>query len=311
MKNLIKKLEAESLQKNIDQLTGRSELQNAIKAANVARSYQENLDKIMSSSAAQSALTALSAVNAHQERLDKLMSSSVAQNALKALSATSSYQNTIEKLVSSSSFQNAVDTFSKHPNLWQHLDWHEYSEGGIATHELQDTDLDDANTERQLQLIGEASDLNSVSIAISNLSPKIKYIFIVFFLFLLSRAIAITDNIAANIITPHVEKLINDPSTTERKKVKQLKSLSLDELDLSNLRFITTEHLLLRESPSTKSEIKEELRFGQVVTMLSKQRNWMEIYYEDGDGKIHVCPEETEGQRRAGKGPGNKDESLQ
>jgi hypothetical protein len=309
MKNMFKKLEAESLQKNIDQFTGRSELQNALKATNAVHSYQEKLDKLMGSSAALNAWKSMSAVNSYQEKLDKLMGSSAALNAWKsmsavnsyqenldklmgssaalsainALNASNSYQKTIDQLVGSNSFQNAVEAFTKQPDLWKTLEWIAHPDEKANIYELQDTDLDEANTERQLQQVGEARDSNSFAKAFLNLPPWIQFVLLSFILHLI---LPVAQNVLANLVTPHVEKLLSNPVVSEREKIKQLKKFCLDELDLSNLRFIKTERLFLRENPSTTSNIKDELRLGQVVTVINKQRNWTEISYSYENGEL-------------------------
>jgi uncharacterized protein YgiM (DUF1202 family) len=222
----------------------------------------------------------MSAASSYQKSIAESMNPSFFQNLTKTMSAASLYQKSIDEIIGKNHFQQAVNAFAEQSNLLAALDIVAHSDEVFGPN-LVEYDLD-----HQLQEIGAAKDTASFVKAFSNLSPKFKYILIFIFFALLNRAVSIADNVTANIITPHVEKLINNPEATEREKVKKLRTFGLDGLDLSNLRFVTTEHLLLRENPSTSSEIKDELRLGQVVTVINKQRNWMEISYADEDESI-------------------------
>lgn len=107
-------------------------------------------------------------------------------------------------------------------------------------------------------------------------------------IFLNTIAIPILISISANLLTSHVEKVIQDSDKSERQKLKEIRQLPLkvENIETSGLRFITAEHVRLREGPSTKSQILDDLKQGQIVTVLSKKRNWIEIKYEYGEGDI-------------------------
>lgn len=268
---------ANSYQENIDKLMGGGAIQSALKVINAASSYQEDINKLMGGSTIRSALKAIHAASTYQENIDKLMCGSAIQSAMKVISATSANQKILDQIISNNSFQKAIAVLTEQANLLSALD--------VVAHsnELPDTDLIEYDIDRQLQEIGKAKDSGSFLNIFSKLHPAIQTLLVFIILHLL---LPITQNITANLITPHVEKIISNPESTEREKVRQLKAFSLDELDLSNLRFVTTELLIVRESPSTSSKVKDELRFGQIVTMVNKQRNWMEISYTYKDGEI-------------------------
>jgi uncharacterized protein YgiM (DUF1202 family) len=195
---------------------------------------------------------------------------------MNAINATSSYQHTLDKIIGKTSFLKAFDVLTEQANLLAALDAVAHS------NEIPDTVLVEHDIDIQLQAIAVAGDSDSFVKAFSKLSPVIKVIL----LFFVMQLLAVSQNIVANIVTPHVEKLISNPEITDREKIKKLKVFSFDGLDLSKLRFVTTERLLLRESPSSNSEIKNELKLGQIVSVIEKHRNWMEISYEDEDGEI-------------------------
>jgi hypothetical protein len=95
------------------------------------------------------------------------------------------------------------------------------------------------------------------------------------------------NSISATLLTPIVESYLSDSESPNREKIKDIKRLPqiLDEVTTDNIRFITANNIRLRENPSTKSDILDEIALGQVVTVLSKRRNWIEIMYEYEHGE--------------------------
>jgi len=97
------------------------------------------------------------------------------------------------------------------------------------------------------------------------------------------------NSISANLLTPIVETYLEENTTSERNKIKAIKNipLSMVSINTDNLRFITGNNVRLRIEPSTNSEILDELVLGQVVTIVSKHRNWIEVMYKyEGSGSI-------------------------
>lgn len=86
---------------------------------------------------------------------------------------------------------------------------------------------------------------------------------------------------------PVIESYLQDDKLSNREKVKGIKEtpLLLNNVTTDGLRFITGNGVLLRSKPSTKSEILDELLLGQVVTVLSKDRNWIEVTYKYENGE--------------------------
>jgi len=116
----------------------------------------------------------------------------------------------------------------------------------------------------------------------SNFPPFIQAIF---FYFLIHIFIPQVNSISANLLTPIVESFLENNDSPNRYKIKEIKSLSLplQDVNTSDLRFITGDNVRLRAYHSTNSKILDELTLGQVVNVLSKRRNWIEVMYEYGD----------------------------
>ena len=95
-------------------------------------------------------------------------------------------------------------------------------------------------------------------------------------------------SVSSNIVTPHVQNYLNFvENKSSREMVAEIKKLPTDKVDIvtTHLRFITGNNVRLREEPSTKSIIVDELAFGQVVKIISKEKNWIEVSYSYGDNE--------------------------
>lgn len=107
--------------------------------------------------------------------------------------------------------------------------------------------------------------------------------------FVVSVVLPIMQSIAGNLITPYVDEYIHGkPAVQQCVQVREIKKLSMGELgvELRDYRFSTVKTLALRETPSARARQTGELSFGQVVTVVSVQRDWTEVMYEYGDGQM-------------------------
>lgn len=157
---------------------------------------------------------------------------------------------------------------------------------------VSDISLDDMNTvsiendlEAAADQLDKVEDGKSFFTVFSKLHPTVQ----TFLCFLIFHVILQQLNsISANLLTPKVESLLESNKAPDREKIREIKQipLSLSEVNTNHLRFITGNNVRLRAHPSTKSEILDELAFGQIVTVLSKERNWIEVTYEYENGEI-------------------------
>ncbi|HJS15911.1 MAG TPA: SH3 domain-containing protein [Rheinheimera sp.] len=137
------------------------------------------------------------------------------------------------------------------------------------------------NTESEFASIENRA--NFVSI-FSSLPPSIQAIL---FYFLIHIFLPQINSISANLLTPLVDNYLQANVKSDRQKIKEIKNIPLSLMDVNtdDLRFITGNNVHLRARPSTNSQIYDELVLGQVVTVLSKQKNWIEVMYSYDDGK--------------------------
>ena len=96
------------------------------------------------------------------------------------------------------------------------------------------------------------------------------------------------NNISSNLISPYVFEYIDSNVKTEKDIVKVIKraDLGIPNFAKSDLRFISGSNVRLREKPSTSSNILDELDLGQVVFVVSKKRNWIEVMYKYENNEV-------------------------
>ena len=148
-------------------------------------------------------------------------------------------------------------------------------------------DIDNVSNdfEKAAKYLYNTPDSNSFFQIFSKLPNLIKTLFL---FLILNVFLSQINSISANLLTPMVESYLMINKLSSREKINSIKRLPLtiDKVDTQSLRFITGNNVLLRKSHSRKSEIIDEMTLGQVVTVLSKKRNWIEIKYEYDDGEV-------------------------
>jgi hypothetical protein len=211
----------------------------------------------------------------------------------KVLDSFSSNQLAIEKAVASiaqpSAIQKALDSLNSHQSavakLMESVGNSSAIENMLASLDSQDFENIDDELAIAADQLNETDTPNSYLSVFKNLPPTIQAIF---FYILLNVIIPQINSISANILTPVVSSYLQESDLTKREDVKNIKDFPryLDNVQVDGLRFITGDNVRLREGPSTKSDILDELVLGQVVSILSKDRNWIEVMYEYEDGEV-------------------------
>jgi hypothetical protein len=133
--------------------------------------------------------------------------------------------------------------------------------------------------------ISEVEDAKSFLAVYKKIPPWFQ---IVLLFFILNVFLPNVNSITANLLTPMIKSYLFESNASNREKIKNIKKLPLaiENIDTTNLRFISAENVILRKRPSIKSEILDLTVLGQVVTVVSKKRNWIEIKYKYEDGEI-------------------------
>lgn len=110
---------------------------------------------------------------------------------------------------------------------------------------------------------------------------------IVFF-FILMQTYDMTKGITINLITPSVASYVFNSNISKTQKINHIKNIpiTMKNIDTTNLRFISGEHVYLRRSSSVDSNVLDITQFGQVVTVISKRKNWIEVEYKNENDEI-------------------------
>ena len=107
---------------------------------------------------------------------------------------------------------------------------------------------------------------------------------------IMSFAIPITNNIAANLLTPIVQSYIDDFMRSDTDKIRDIQKAPIQilstKIHTDNLRFITGNNVNVRSDPSKKSDRLDQLMLGKIVEVVSKEKNWIEISYKQDENII-------------------------
>ena len=187
-----------------------------------------------------------------------------------------------EKLIKVDSFSNAVSALSNPVCFNAAVE-------SIATFEdyegLSLTDINKSIDENESQFRKIESDKSFIDI-FTNLPVYIRTLIIVIFIYIFLPQV---NSITANLLTPHVENFLsNNPHYTKREKISAIKKLPtiIPVAHTEGLRFITGNNVRLRRGPSTRTVILDELVLGQIVAVISKKKNWIEVEYQYDNGEL-------------------------
>ena len=203
-------------------------------------------------------------------------------NVLQNTMGISAFQDIAKSIANSSTFVNAVETYAnplKHPAPY----------GGINIDSIfpsyreqyLNSEFDVNIVGQQLAAIGASTDSQTFFDVFQKLPEQIQRVFLVIFHHVLWPIII--GVIINTIITPYIDQF-KSGKETKQETIKNIKSIPHDELDLTNICFINVNRLSLRIEPNKKSEVLDQLHFGQIVIIMSKQPHWIEIHYISKNG---------------------------
>lgn len=276
----------QTLQKAFEPLAGIHELRDSIteKVAAGLGSYEairKSMDTSFLSHVARQAPLPLLGLNSLQESLGFRMSS--VQSALKALHHSKIFSDAdyMEKAIgvfsSSKAFRDSIVSLN-YDGVFQEALNH-YNSVAYALSDEDEIPADElAASFPQMEAMERGNFLE----LFRELPPFVQSIIIFIFM---QTIWPMFINVASALITPNVERMING-SKLSTDQVRVIKKLPASQgIDIENLRFVTRNNVKLRAKASTKSEVLDELVVGQVVTVLSKKKNWAEVVYRYDDGQ--------------------------
>ena len=254
-----------------------SSMQKVMKSIATGSSYAELMKGIDSASSIQKVMKSIAAGSSYAELMKGINSANLIDKWIISLPQNSAFYGAIARLSLTECFDNLLAEADKDPSGQLTK-----IETSWAAREIHDAD-------GLLQELASTEDPDKISKTFGKLPEWLKW-FLVYFVPLLIYQIAVgaTGGVVGNLITPYVEEYLSEArGATQREQTNALRKLSLSELELelSGYRFITATTLNLRANPNARAPILGELRFGQVVRVLSYGLDWTEVLYEYGDGK--------------------------
>ena len=264
-----------------------SATQKALEAMSVGSATQKALASMSISSAAQRALESMSVGSATQKALASMSISSAAQRALESVSLSSAAYHAMTSLSQNESFYESISNLTKPEYLSVTISViNQHSAYAHSTDGLNEVDFESKEVHENIAKVSSCSDPKSFSEYFTRLPLTIQ---MVIFYILIHVLLPQINSISANLITPHVEKYLSSSTDQNKLKIKEIKSIgSSAEFDTSNLRFITGANVRLRSKPRTDSNIIDDLKFGQVVTVLDKKKNWIKVSYSYEDDEVLI-----------------------
>ncbi|MHA2938779.1 SH3 domain-containing protein [Vibrio sp. RC27] len=288
----------ESQQSLMDKALGITSASSAIEQAmKPFESQQSLMDTALSITSASSAIEqAMKSFESQQSLMDKALSitsgSSAVAKAMK-LFDTKSYltEETMSVISGSSSVFNALAELEQASVIKQltpdflNCAASSISESSFTEYFPLDEETIELDFQSAANQLSDTSDSNNFVKTFKQLPPFIQIILAAFFLHIFLPQL---NSISANLLTPAVTDYLSQSDKSARDKVKDIKVLPrrIADFDTTNLRFITGNNVRLRAEATTNSPILDEMIFGQVVTIHSKNKNWIEISYEYEGGTL-------------------------
>ncbi len=283
--------------KKIDRLINPSFLKHVRRFENTFPVIPNQLaiDKAIASFATQQSVidNAIGSFATQHSAIDKAMAAFARPSTIdKAIASFKVQQSAIEKVIGSfscqqSAIEKTIRSLAKSSSLL--IGEPNYlSELACSISILDLSTLDTSSFEEELNQssnqLDEVDDGKSLVNVFRNLPPLVQAIL---YYLLINVFLSQVNSISANLLTPIVENYLDSIDASDRDKVKGIKKipLSLGNVDTDGLRFITGNNVRLRIKSSTNSEVIDELVLGQIVTVLSKNKNWIEVMYEYEDGE--------------------------
>lgn len=259
---------------------------------------EKEMASISLSSVAQGVLDSMKIKYDTQKTIES-MHQTLAEKAMASISLSSVAQSVIDSMKMSIDTQKAIDSLGRNEAFYRSIAslaqpaYRECAFGILNKSVLnnssnlsyENVDFDINVLEDDIKKLSTAEDHNKFSDIFAKIPLQVQMILIFIFLQIFLPQI---NSISANLITPYINEYLLSSKATDREKIKDISKINLINpiLEMDKLRFITRYNVILRSRPSTKTEILDELCLGQVVTVISKKRNWIEIQYINQDEEI-------------------------
>lgn len=268
-----------------------SSIQTAISSLNFTDSFH-GMKKLMDQKAP--LIRALDSIKTN-DTLQSMMKSMVYTTSIQKAISSLNYNSHINRMLESRNYLKTLNNISQSADMSSHMQrvgafltkptileeiilsnksWH-----GL---DFQQININQNEFTSSIKPLSEAEDEKSFISSFLRVHPTIQLVIIFIFLQIFLPQV---NNITSNILTPYVQEIILTSDKTSKGLVKEIKNISTSSfgIDVSNYRFITGTDVRLRQRPSTNSRALDELDIGQIVEVISKKKNWIQVKvtYED------------------------------
>ncbi|EAT16739.1 SH3 domain-containing protein [Desulfuromonas acetoxidans] len=304
----------------MDALAPTRSLQTITDAMELTNSYRSMLDTLTPTGSLQTITDAMELTNSYRSMLDTLTPTRSLQTITDAMELTNSYRSTLDTLTPKGTLQAITDAIRGN-NYYQAATnyliqdigkstLHDLNESitlkssieGILkkdylvtiTSFLQDNNLPSYENvypsytkqeiEDVLNEISSSKNIDSLNNKLNNTNTRAVAILLALLIhFIIPQINNIFYDIAKN-----VSNDIKSEKTTKRDKLNEIdRAISASGIRTDTLRIVTVNNLRLRASPNKNSSIINKLQLGQLVMVISKKKNWIEIQYTCSDTEIY------------------------
>ncbi len=157
-------------------------------------------------------------------------------------------------------------------------------------------EINEQEIQQKLERIADAQDCESLVERLNAIPTWLQFMLCIVFTYIIAPTFAsIIDSYVKQYVECHLPWIScssNDSDSrrhehSNRDEIKFIKSLSFENIDYINSRFVATDYLNIYLKPNQKTQILDELTLGKVVILVEKERNWAKIAYRDENGSIN------------------------
>ncbi len=281
----------DSVQRMMKSMNFTSSIQKAISSLNYNDSLQKMMESMNHTKTIQDALSSVRVNDSVQRMMKSMDFANSIQKAVSSLNDTGS----IQKMMESANYTNTLNNISKFNNLSSQMQGvgaflvkpsilEQIIESNNSWKDLVPSQLT-IEQEEFTQSIAPLSNAKNESEFLSFFlkTPPVIQAFVIFFF--LQFFLPQVNNIISLVLNPYIQEIIATSNKTSKDLVKKIKHVPASSfgIDVSRLRFITGTNLRLRQKNSTNSQVIDELEIGQIVEVIRKKKNWIQVKvtYED------------------------------
>lgn len=261
-----------SIQKAISSMNHNDSIQKMMGSINHTKTIQAALDSVRGDASVQRMVKSLDFANSIQKAVSSLNHTDSIQKIMESGNYAKALNN-ISKFHDISSQMQSIGVFLAKPSILEQIiesnnSWKDFDPNQLAIEQEEFT--------QSVAPLSNAENEKEFLSFFMKIPPVIQAVIIFFFLqFFLPQI----NNIISLVLNPYIQKIIATSDKTSKELVKEIKQVPASSfgIEVSKLRFITGNNVRLRQKNSTNSQVIDELEIGQIVEVVSKKKNWIQV----------------------------------